>query len=164
MSDDHGGHHVNYLIIFFALCGFTAVSVITDMVQFESKAVLAVVVLSVSTAKALCVMAYFMHLKFEKNWKYVLLAPTTILAMGLPLALLPDIGAHYYMVAAPQETELRNAVRELIAKENKSKPHTDEDLRKELKTHYHYDVSVAMVERYRNILGIADHTERSNTR
>ena len=51
-----------------------------------------VLVLSVATAKALFVMMYFMHLKFEGRWKYVLLSPTVILAIGLPLALLPDIG------------------------------------------------------------------------
>lgn len=160
MSDDHG-HHVNYLIIFFALCGFTAVSVVTDLVHIPNKVLLAVIVLSVSTMKALCVMAYFMHLKFERNWKYVLLAPTTILAMGIPLALLPDIGTHYYTVAAPQENELRSAMRELVANEDKSEPHTDEKLREELRTHYHYDVPVSTVERYRNMLGIADANERA---
>jgi cytochrome c oxidase subunit 4 len=47
-------------------------------------------------------MMFFMHLKFEGNWKFVLLTPTTILAIGLPLALLPDIGASYYTSVAPQ--------------------------------------------------------------
>ncbi len=47
-------------------------------------------------------MLFFMHLKFERNWKYVFLFPTTILAIGLPLALLPDIGVHYYEVDVPQ--------------------------------------------------------------
>ena len=61
-----------------------------------------VAVLSVATCKALCVMAWFMHLKFERGWKYVLLAPTTILALGLPLALTPDIGEHYYTQEVPQ--------------------------------------------------------------
>ena len=41
-------------------------------------------------------MRYFMHLKFEGLWKYVLLLPTAILACGLPLALAPDIALHYY--------------------------------------------------------------------
>jgi len=43
-----------------------------------------------------------MHLKFERAWKYVLLAPTTILALGLPLALMPDVGEHYYKQEVPQ--------------------------------------------------------------
>ena len=102
MADAHK-HHVNYLLVFLALCVCTALSVIFDVVDIENKMVLIVLVLSIATAKALFVMSYFMHLKFEGRWKYVLLAPTVILAMGLPLALLPDIGVHYYISDAPQD-------------------------------------------------------------
>lgn len=101
-NDDHSNHHVNYLSVFFALCCFTALSVAFDVWKFESKAVTIVLVLAVAIAKAMCVMMFFMHLKFEGNWKYVLLAPTTILAIGLPLALMPDIGVPYYTSTAPQ--------------------------------------------------------------
>jgi cytochrome c oxidase subunit 4 len=102
MSDEHhSGHHVNYLTIFFVLCGCTALSVAFDLLQV-SKAVTMVLVLAVACAKAMCVMMYFMHLKFEGNWKFVLLAPTTILAIGLPLALFPDVGSSYYTSTAPQ--------------------------------------------------------------
>jgi cytochrome c oxidase subunit 4 len=97
----HDTHHVNYLTIFFALTGFSLLSYIFDILQM-SKPVTIVLVLAVACAKALCVMMYFMHLKFEGNWKFVLLAPTTILAIGLPLALFPDIGASYYTSVAPQ--------------------------------------------------------------
>jgi len=92
-GDDHG-HNVNYLAIFFALCVCTALSVAFDFVP--SKKVAAVLVLAIAVAKAQFVMRYFMHLKFEGLWKYVLLLPTTILACGLPLALAPDIAMHYY--------------------------------------------------------------------
>jgi cytochrome c oxidase subunit 4 len=97
----HDTHHVNYLTIFIALTLFSLLSYIFDILQM-SKGVTIVLVLAVACAKALCVMMYFMHLKFEGNWKYVLLAPTTILAIGLPLALFPDIGASYYTSVAPQ--------------------------------------------------------------
>jgi cytochrome c oxidase subunit 4 len=100
--DDHSAHHVNYLAVFVALCVFTALSVIFDLVSFSNHAITIVLVLAVAVAKALCVMMFFMHLKFEGNWKYVLLAPTTILAIGLPLALVPDIGVAYYTPLAPQ--------------------------------------------------------------
>ena len=92
--DDHATHHVNYLAIFFVLCGCTALSVIFDVLHMP-KPVTIVLVLAVACAKAMCVMMFFMHLKFEGNWKYVLLAPTTILSIGLPLALFPDIGRSY---------------------------------------------------------------------
>ena len=100
--DDHSAHHVNYLAIFFVLCACTALSVAFDVLKFE-KPVTIVLVLSVAVAKAMCVMMFFMHLKFEGNWKFVLLAPTTILAIGLPLALMPDIGVAYYTSIAPQK-------------------------------------------------------------
>ena len=90
------GFHANYLMVFVALCVCTLISVATDLIDFRSRVVLAVVVLAVAVAKALFVMAYFMHLKFEGRWKFVLLAPTFILALGLPLALYPDISLHYY--------------------------------------------------------------------
>jgi cytochrome c oxidase subunit 4 len=101
-AESHGtpgihGFHANYFVVFVALCVCTLISVATDLIEFRSRAVLAVVVLAVAVAKALFVMAYFMHLKFEGRWKFVLLAPTLVLAFGLPLALLPDIGMHYYV-------------------------------------------------------------------
>jgi cytochrome c oxidase subunit 4 len=99
--ETHDTHHVNYLTIFIALTGFSLLSYIFDILQM-SKPVTIVLVLAVACAKALCVMMYFMHMKFEGNWKYVLLAPTTILAIGLPLALFPDIGQSYYTNVAPQ--------------------------------------------------------------
>lgn len=99
--EKHETHHVNYLSIFFVLCGCTALSVVLDVLHM-SKPVTIVLVLAVACAKAMCVMMFFMHLKFEGNWKYVLLTPTTILAIGLPLALFPDIGASYYTNVAPQ--------------------------------------------------------------
>lgn len=106
MSDNHEAHsHPPYKFIFVLLCGFTALSWIAD----ESKSlmpnnfVLAVVVLAIAVMKATCVLLYFMHLKFERAWKYILLAPTTILAIGLPLALLPDVGVHYYDIDVPQD-------------------------------------------------------------
>ncbi len=69
-------HHARYFVIFAALCGFTLLSILTDVVHLDYH-VKVVAVLAVATCKALCVMAWFMHLKFERAWKYVLLAPTT---------------------------------------------------------------------------------------
>lgn len=103
MSDSgHGSHHVNYLLIFVLLCGFTALSVVADLVEMPSKAVLIVIVFAIASAKATCVLLFFMHLKFEGNWKLIILAPTTILAIGLPIALMPDVAFHYYINDAAQ--------------------------------------------------------------
>ena len=110
MSDEHAGHHVNYLVIFGILCFCTLMSVVFDILEIDifdrdinNYVLLIVLVISIAIAKALFVMSYFMHLKFEGNWKFLLLAPTVALAMGLPLALLPDVGVHYYTVDVPQQ-------------------------------------------------------------
>jgi len=99
---EHESHGKAYLVVFAILCVFTVLSAVSDGIR--STNVKIVVVLAIAVAKATCVALYFMHLRFERNWKYVLLAPTTILAIGLPLALLPDIGVHYYKVLVPQTT------------------------------------------------------------
>ena len=104
--DEHGDHHAPYFLVFIALCVCTILSAAADIIDLRSMLGylgLVVIVFSISTAKALFVMVYFMHLKFEGRWKYVLLAPTVILAIGLPLALLPDIGVHYYTEVSNQK-------------------------------------------------------------
>jgi cytochrome c oxidase subunit 4 len=106
MADTHQAHHVRYGYIFALLCVFTALSWGADELKqrglMSNKLLVITVVLAIASAKALFVMMYFMHLKFEGKWKFVLLAPTVILAIGLPLALLPDIGLHYYDNRSPQ--------------------------------------------------------------
>lgn len=106
--DQHEAHHDHgtlYKSIFLVLCVCTAISWVADEARDLIPGVwlLPVIVLSVAFVKALCVMLFFMHLKFERPWKYVLLAPTTILSIGLPLALLPDVGVHYYHMDVPQD-------------------------------------------------------------
>ncbi len=127
MSDHHNSH-VKYGYVFAVLCVFTAISALLDIVDVLPKGVVAVAVLAVATAKALCVMAFFMHLKFEGRWKYVLLAPTTILAIGLPLALMPDVGVHYYLIDVPQtqasETEGQHSESSAMEAEQHDDPHS----------------------------------------
>lgn len=107
-ATSHDEHpHVNYWAVFAALCVLTLASVVADMVRGSMGAVLLVlIVLTVATFKAMFVMMYFMHLKFEGKWKFVLLAPTMILALAIPAALMPDIGSHYYDVQVPQSKSL----------------------------------------------------------
>ena len=114
-AGDHGGHfpHVNYWVIFAFLCGLTALSWLADEMSgwgwLRRGVMLTFIVLAVACAKALFVMMYFMHLKFEGRWKFVLLAPTIILATAIPAALMPDIGSHYYDYEVPQTLESADA-------------------------------------------------------
>ena len=117
--DDHEfhSHFKLYLTIFGALCGFTVISIVADLVHIPNRAALVGIVLAVAVCKALCVMLIFMHLKFERAWKYLLLAPTVILACTIPFALAPDVGFHYYTPTDPQiiEYEAREAARKANA-------------------------------------------------
>lgn len=108
-SAGHDGHHVNYATVFIVLCVFTALSVAFDLFSFENKAVTAILVLAVAGAKATCVLLFFMHLKFEGGWKYLVLTPTSILALGLPIAIWPDIGTQYYQSSASQADWLQES-------------------------------------------------------
>lgn len=97
----HDSHHVNYFSIFVALLVCTALSVVFDLITINPLVVV-FLVLAIATAKAMFVMTYFMHLKFEGGWKFVILLPTAILAVGLIVALMPDVGLHYYTPDSPQ--------------------------------------------------------------
>ncbi len=101
LEHGHGHHHVNYFAVFMALCVCTLISIVFDLVHLP-KSLIVALVLAVATAKATFVLTYFMHLKFEGNWKYIILAPTAILAVGLMIALAPDVGLHYYTPDVPQ--------------------------------------------------------------
>ncbi len=48
--------------------------------------------MAVSCTKAMLVILFFMHVKQEASWKYVLTIPPAIMAVFLMLALVPDIG------------------------------------------------------------------------
>ena len=92
--------HANYLAVFGTLCALTLVSVGFDLLPNPPKPALIALVFGVAAAKAYCVMSWFMHLRFEGAWKYIVLVPTSLLGAGLVLALLPDIALHYYTVEA----------------------------------------------------------------
>ena len=103
MADSHNSHKVNYTAIFVALCLCTLASVAADFGKGSfGWSVMVGLVMGIACIKATFVLLYFMHIKFESAWKYILLAPTVVLAAALPLALSPDIGFHYYMVQVPQ--------------------------------------------------------------
>jgi len=102
---EHHSHGRTYLLVFCALCVFTLMSIAADAFHIPNKNVLRAIILAVATSKALCVMMFFMHLKFEGAWKYLLLAPTFILACTIPFALAPDIGMSYYTRDVPQRYE-----------------------------------------------------------
>ncbi|WP_425616871.1 cytochrome C oxidase subunit IV family protein [Anatilimnocola sp. NA78] len=96
----HGGLGV-YLGVFVALCVLTLISFLvgnSQTLRQEAPQVMWAAMMAVSVAKALLVMLFFMHLKWEANWKYVLTIPASMMSLFLVLMLVPDIGrrTRYY--------------------------------------------------------------------
>ncbi|MBL9089654.1 MAG: cytochrome C oxidase subunit IV family protein [Planctomycetaceae bacterium] len=92
--DDHGGN-AKYIKVFLALCVLTLASFFTysDAWPFhDTPSVGWAFMMAVSCTKALLVMLFFMHLKWEADWKYVLTIPASVMSIFLMLALVPDIG------------------------------------------------------------------------
>lgn len=98
-SSPHGSLKT-YISVFIALCVLTGISfaVANSQALMANPAVGWSLMMAVSAGKALLVVLFFMHLKYEANWKYVLTIPTLGMAAFLVIALGPDIGArtaHY---------------------------------------------------------------------
>lgn len=99
-ADEHASHGslAQYIYVFFALCLLTLASFWTYS-DFPVKwpfhgqpAVGWAFMFAVACSKAMLVILFFMHVKYEASWKYVLTVPPGIMACFLIFALIPDIG------------------------------------------------------------------------
>ena len=111
MTHDVARQVRGYLMVFGTLLVLTLVTVgvsYLDLPEFET----VIVALVIATTKAALVAMFFMHLKYEADWKYVLTVPASIMSVLLILALVPDVllRVHKYSeerkmhAAEPQET------------------------------------------------------------
>ena len=100
--DEHSQHHGSlglFTMVFLGLLALTITSfAIANSPLMDNPLVGWVGMMTVSVCKALMVILFFMHLKWEANWKYVLTIPASIMSVFLILMLVPDIGErfHYY--------------------------------------------------------------------
>ena len=102
MSDqNHDDHHEShgsirlYMGVFVALCVLTTISFLTYFSWWReavSPEMSRLVMMAVSCTKAMLVIMFFMHLKWEANWKWVLTVPASIMSALLIFALIPDVG------------------------------------------------------------------------
>lgn len=92
----HADHGVaKYVYVFLALCVLTGCSFFTYSQYWpfpNQPAVGWIFMMAVSCTKALLVVLFFMHLKYEADWKYVLTIPASIMSLFLVIALVPDVG------------------------------------------------------------------------
>jgi cytochrome c oxidase subunit 4 len=92
--EHHGGNGI-YIAVFLALCVLTSFSFLTYFDFWRSHVpteVSRAFMMAVSCTKAMLVIMFFMHLKWEANWKWVLTVPASIMSALLIFALVPDIG------------------------------------------------------------------------
>ena len=92
--DEHTGI-AKYIYVFIALCVLTSMSFFTYSSYWpfpEQPNIGRSFMMAVSCTKAMLVILFFMHVKYEANWKYVLTIPAAFMSLFLLLALVPDIG------------------------------------------------------------------------
>lgn len=92
-DDHHEGSLSTYLAVFVALCILTGASFFTYSSYWPfSSHVAWAFMMAVSCTKAMLVILFFMHLKYEAGWKYVLTIPAGFMSVFLVLMLVPDVG------------------------------------------------------------------------
>jgi cytochrome c oxidase subunit IV len=95
--------HAPYLRVFGALAVLTAIEYYYAAVFKDHFAILLTGLLLLAAVKAGLVGWYFMHLKFEGNWVYIMIVPAMILATIIVLALCPDMVLKYETEENPGE-------------------------------------------------------------
>ena len=90
---EHHGSAATYWAVFVSLCLLTTLSFLTTFTWWPfGMGMTRFLMMAVSCAKALLVIMFFMHLKWEANWKWVMTIPASIMAIFLMLMLVPDVG------------------------------------------------------------------------
>jgi cytochrome c oxidase subunit 4 len=85
-----------FVFVFLMLCVLTALSFwVANSYLMENKVVGWAAMMMVSVAKAMLVILFFMHLWWERAWKYVLTIPALFMGVLLVLLLVPDVGYRY---------------------------------------------------------------------
>jgi len=83
--------HAPYVKIWAILAVLTLVEYIYALVFKDHFPVLVLGLVSLALVKAGMVGWFFMHLKFERKWVYILIIPACVMAVFLTLALCPDM-------------------------------------------------------------------------
>jgi cytochrome c oxidase subunit 4 len=101
-----GAHHppggvTIYVMVAVALVFLTSLSYATHLPIWntlvgDNLAVKRTWMMAVSCTKAMLVILFFMHLKWEANWKWIVTVPASMMSILLMLALVPDIGRRMY--------------------------------------------------------------------
>lgn len=103
VDSEHEEHQMNIWGIgacLFVLTAATSATLWLQKTSFWAPTTNALFVFMISVCKASFVVAFFMHFKYERAWKYVLCIPPLVLAVVIVFSLLPDVGFDTYQRAA----------------------------------------------------------------
>lgn len=93
MSANHAQEHAEsnrlYLTVWAALLGMTIIEVVLAYIQFPTVPML-IMLMGLSLIKAGLIIAYFMHLKFERGSLFWFLVPMWIMVIVLLFVFFPD--------------------------------------------------------------------------
>lgn len=129
-DESHGGYGL-YITVFIALCVLTSFSFLTYFDFWRSNVSVGVsraFMMAVSCTKALLVILFFMHLKWEASWKWVLTIPASIMSVFLMAMLIPDVGlrmrnaSEHRMIHAAERPE----VTEVLVNDHAADGHDDD--------------------------------------
>lgn len=85
-----------FAMVFVMLLALTAMSFwVANSHLMENPTTGWTAMMAISAAKAMLVILFFMHLWWEKSWKYILTVPVTIIGVVLVLLLIPDVGNRF---------------------------------------------------------------------
>ncbi len=88
-TESHGGSNRLYLLVWIALLGLTLVEVVLAYLQVPPRIMLSFL-MGLSVLKAALIMAYFMHLRFERLRLTLTLLPALVVCICLLFFVYPD--------------------------------------------------------------------------
>jgi cytochrome c oxidase subunit 4 len=86
---EHGGSTKLFLVVWVALLALTAFEVILAYLDINKTAMI-IILMGGSIIKAALIMAYFMHLRFEKMTLVLTLVPAMVICLTLLAVFFPD--------------------------------------------------------------------------
>jgi cytochrome c oxidase subunit 4 len=101
--------HAPYMKVWAGLAVLTAVEYFYALLFKDRFLSLVLGLVTLALVKAGLVGWFFMHLKFEKRWVYLLIVPACVMAVFLTLMLYPDMAMKPVDDEAPADEEVRLA-------------------------------------------------------
>jgi cytochrome c oxidase subunit IV len=98
--------HAPYIKVWAGLAVLTAIEYFYALILKDHFLPLVLGLVTLALIKASMVGWYFMHLKFEKPWVYILIVPAGVMAVFLTLALYPDQAMKPVVEENPGEEEV----------------------------------------------------------